>query len=94
MGDLTQAQKVAILVRDGNGTLLTPTQFNASTDNAAVAIAQESGDQTEIDAVGAGPGTTTVSVTGIGDHAGQSGSALLTVDASPLSVTFGPPADQ
>lgn len=91
MADINAGQTRRLLVLDGNGVELTPAQFSAASDDEAIAIVSERGDQLEWDLLALSAGTATGTLTGVNDHAGQSGVFSFEVGEEPLTATL---ADQ
>lgn len=92
MADINVGQTKRLDVKDGDGNDLTPLQFTAASDDEAIATVNERADQLEWDFVAVGPGTATGTLTGINDHAGQSGTYSFDVgSAAPLTATLADP---
>lgn len=88
MGDISvgQTKRIKVTVTGGDGTELTPAEFDVASSDDTIATTSETGDQTERDLTGTGAGSVTVTASGAGAHAGQTGSATFTVDAAGLTV--------
>lgn len=91
MADIIAGQTKRLVVVDGLGAELTPSQFTATSDDESIATVSERGDQLEYDLHAVSAGTATGVLTGGGDHAGQGGTFSFEIGEAPLTASLGDP---